>query len=230
MLAVRTIARGVERDSAASREPEAQRRQLPAIAPLATMSYATGRVLATVVNPDEARRRDNREFRVRSGQMAISSDWRGQVARGLGEFGDYFGSDSCGAGGRCGRQSPQSAFSPRDCPGAGRIIAGPGELVFGSSARWRAVRGGPFGRGQRVFGGAVGFCHTRIGRHFVAGRIGRSRLRGGRERTRTPPANPENSAVSLHRNVKGNARPDGPDGNRSVFASVDPLPERLSAA
>ncbi len=70
MLAVRTIARSVERDSAASREPEAQRRELPAIPPLATMSYATGRVLATVVNPDEAGRRDNREFRVRSGQVA----------------------------------------------------------------------------------------------------------------------------------------------------------------
>ncbi len=32
--------------------------------PLATMSSATGGALATVVNPDEARRRDNREFQV----------------------------------------------------------------------------------------------------------------------------------------------------------------------
>jgi hypothetical protein len=57
------------------------------VPPLTTMSFSTGGALATVVNPDEARRRDNREFRARSDQKADVGGRRER--RAAGRDGDF---------------------------------------------------------------------------------------------------------------------------------------------
>lgn len=50
--------------------------------PLATMSSATGRALATAVDPGGARRRDNREFRARWARIADADGARKRRAAG----------------------------------------------------------------------------------------------------------------------------------------------------
>ncbi len=64
--------------------------------PLATMSSATGGALATVVNPDEARRRDNRESRVRSARKADAGV--AKVSRASGRDGDFETQDGARSG------------------------------------------------------------------------------------------------------------------------------------
>ena len=98
-LALRTIARNVERPYTVRRELETQLREFSEIPPLATMSFATGRALATVVDPDEARRRDNREFRVRLDRKVDAG--AATLSRATCRDGDF----ETGGGARSGRQN-----------------------------------------------------------------------------------------------------------------------------